>query len=228
MKNVIITGASGNLGQAAVEKFIREGYRVIATVSPGKTLGFDSPEVVTYQADLTNEAEVTKVVQEIIEHYGSIDAALLLVGGFAQGGINETDGVTIKKMLNLNFDTAYNVARPVFHQMLEQRDGGKIVFVGARGALHAQEGKQTLAYSLSKSLIFKLSELLNATGADKNVVSTVIVPSTIDTPVNRKANPEANFSQWVTPEEIADIMAFATSNKSRALRETVLKVYAGS
>jgi NAD(P)-dependent dehydrogenase (short-subunit alcohol dehydrogenase family) len=86
-KNVLITGASGNLGKAAVEKFIAEGYKVIATVTPGKGLGFDVPgDVETFEADLTNEKNVEEVVQKIIDKHSSIDAALLLVGGLLPVG----------------------------------------------------------------------------------------------------------------------------------------------
>ena len=225
-KLVFITGASGNLGKAAVEKFIAEGYKVVATVSPGKDLGFEvAGDVETVEADLTNEKNVEEVVQKTIDKHSSIDAALLLVGGFAAGGIKETDGASLKKMYALNFETAYYTARPIFLQMLKQITGGRIILVGARPALKAPDGKKFLAYALSKSLLFKLAEFLNAEGASKNVTTTVIVPSTIDTPVNRQSMPSANFSDWVKPQEIAEIMAFITSANGNALRDSVFKIY---
>src|SRR6187549_241414 len=153
-KLVFITGASGNLGKAAVEKFIAEGYKVVATVSPGKDLGFEvAGDVETVEADLTNEKNAEALVQKIIDKRSSIDAALLLVGGFAAGGIKEADGASLKKMYALNFETAYYTARPVFLQMLKQTTGGRIVLVGARPALKAQDGKKFMAYALSKSLL---------------------------------------------------------------------------
>jgi NAD(P)-dependent dehydrogenase (short-subunit alcohol dehydrogenase family) len=223
-KNVLITGASGNLGRATVDKFLQDGYNVIATVTPGKSLGF-AADVKTYEADLTDEAAVKKVVSKIISDHSTLDAALLLVGGFAMGNIEKTDGALIKKMFALNFETAYFVARPVFQQMITQPTGGKIILVGSRPALKPKDGKNTLAYSLSKSLIFKLAEFLNAEGSSKNVVTSVIVPSTIDTEVNRKAMPDKDFSAWVKPEEIAEAMAFLCSENGNPLRETVLKIY---
>jgi NAD(P)-dependent dehydrogenase (short-subunit alcohol dehydrogenase family) len=225
-KNVLITGASGNLGKATVEKFLAEGYRVLVTVSPGKTFSPDK-EVISYEADLTHEQSVNDVVAQIIEQHKTIDAALLLVGGFAMGNIGNTDGDSIRKMMELNFNTAYHVARPVFNQMVRQ-GGGRLVFVGSRPALVAAEGKNTLAYALSKSLVFKLAELLNAAGESNNVVSSVIVPGTIDTPLNRKSLPDANFADWVTPEEIAEAISFIVSNNGKALRKSVLKLYGNS
>ena len=224
-KNILITGAAGNLGQATVEKFLKEGHRVIAAVSPGRKLDRMNGDIVTVETDLTQEKTVEEVVKKIVAAYQSIDAVLLLVGGYDGGDIFETDGASLRKMYSLNFETAYNVARPVFMQMMRQPLGGRIIFVGARPALSVEDGKNSLAYALSKSLIFKLADYLNAEGASKNVTSTVIVPSIVDTPANRSAMPKANFTSWVTPDTIADVMAFVISENAGSLRETVLKVY---
>jgi NAD(P)-dependent dehydrogenase (short-subunit alcohol dehydrogenase family) len=151
-----------------------------------------------------------------------------LVGGFAMGTIDNTDGSMIKKMISLNFETAYYSAQVMFSQMAKQKNGGRIVFVGARPSLDAKAGKSVLAYALSKTLIFKLAELLNEEGKDKNIISSVFVPSIIDTPDNRKAMPNANTDQWVKPEEIAEIIEFATSEKGSVLREPIIKVYGKS
>ena len=229
MKNVLITGASGNLGKAAVERFAADGYQVIATVSPGKSLGYPvTGKVDTFQADLTNERSAEDTVRAILEKHGTIDAALLLVGAFAMGSIKDTDSAALRKMFALNFETAYYIARPVFGHMLTQPEGGRIILIGSRPAIKASEGKSKLAYTLSKSLIFKLAELLNAEGASRNVTASVIAPSIIDTEDNRKSMPDADFSRWVKAEEIADAMAYLCSSKGRSLRESVLKIYGES
>ena len=226
MKTVIITGAAGNLGKACVERFLADGYKVIATVTPGKNLGYEvSGDVETYDADLSDEKAVDQVVSQIVAKHKTIDAALLLVGGYASGGINETDGATLKKMLSLNFDTAYFVVRPVFQQMMKQGSGGRIVLVGARPALRPKDGNKSFAYALSKSLIFKLAEFLNTAGSEHNVTACVVVPSTIDTPPNRQAMPNADFTAWVKAEDIADTMSHICSAKANAWRETVVKIY---
>jgi NAD(P)-dependent dehydrogenase (short-subunit alcohol dehydrogenase family) len=226
MKTVLITGAAGNLGKACVEKFLAEGYKVIATVTPGKTLGYEvKGDIETYDADLSNETTVETVISQVIAKHKNIDAALLLVGGYAAGGIAETNGDTLKKMFTLNFDTTYFVARPLFQQMLKQSTGGRLVFVGARPALRAKDANKSLGYALSKSLIFKLAEVLNAAGSDKNVTASVVVPSTIDTPVNRQAMPNADFGSWVKAEDIASAMATLCSTNNSAWRDTVVKIY---
>jgi len=229
MKTVLITGASGNLGKASVEKFIREGYKVIATVTPGRTLGYAiEGDLETYDADLSDEKSVDGVIAGILSKHKRIDAALLLVGGYAPGGIAETDGAVLRKMISLNFETAYYVSRPLFQHMMEQSGGGRIVFVGARPALRPKQANTALGYALSKSLIFKLAESLNEAGSSKNVTASVIVPSTIDTPVNRQAMPNADFTSWVTPDEIANTLAYLCSADTKSWRNTVIKMYARS
>jgi len=150
-----------------------------------------------------------------------------LVGGFTIGNVAATKSGDIKKQIGLNFDTAYHVARPLFLHMLENNKG-RIVFIGSRPALKAADGKNVIAYGLSKSLLFKLAEYLNAAAKGKNVTVTVVAPGTIDTPVNRKEMPDANPGNWVKPEELAETFEFILSDGASSLRETVLKVYGNS
>jgi len=226
MKTIIITGANGNLGMAVTSIFLSRGYRVVATVRVQADLK-ELPQNQNLQAevlDLTNENETEKFVQKIIDRYQTVDGALLLVGGFAAGDMAATKSEDIKKQINLNFDTAYHVTRPLFQHMVK-KNNGKIVFVGARPALQAVTGKNLIAYGLSKSLLFKLAEYLNAEAKGKNVTVSVVAPSTIDTEPNRKSMPDADFEKWVKPEALAEVLEFLISDKGGVLRETVLKVY---
>ena len=226
MKNVLITGANGNLGQAVTTLFLERGYNVIATVAKEESKAELPPHNNLHIAvvDLIDEEKTTSFVQDLISTHKNIDAALLLVGGFAMGDLKSTSINDIKKQLALNFDTAYNVTHLLFPHMLE-RGTGRIVFIGSRPALQAAAGKGLIAYSLSKSLLFKLAEYLNEEAKGKNVTATVVVPSTIDTAPNRKSMPNANPDNWVKPEALAEILEFIVSEKGTPLRETVLKVY---
>lgn len=226
MKNVVITGAAGNLGTAVVEKFLAENWGVLAIEDPKANYNLKDP-VRTYTADLSNESEVNNVIAKVIADNKTIDAALLLVGGFAAGNIDATDGTALRKMMSLNFETAYFTARPIFQQMVKQ-GGGRIVLVASKTALISEVGKDYIGYSLSKFLLTKLAELLNAEGASKNVVCAVIAPSTIDTPLNRKSMPKADFSKWVKPADIAEAVHFLVGEKGNILREPVFKVYGGA
>jgi NAD(P)-dependent dehydrogenase (short-subunit alcohol dehydrogenase family) len=226
MKTIIITGASGNLGSVVTKKFLDSGYRVVATVIHedfAKDLTAH-PNLQVDTVNLTNETESCSFVQRTISKYKQIDAALMLVGGFAAGDIQATGGAELQKQYSLNFETAYFVTRPAFNHMME-KGSGRLAFIGARPALHAADGKNLLAYALGKSLLFKLAEFLNEEARGKNITATVIVPSTMDTPANRKYMPLTNPVDLVKPEQLADVLEFVVSEKSSGLREPVLKVY---
>jgi len=226
MKHIIITGATGNLGRVTVDRLLADGHHLILTAMPGNTeVYFDGDKVEVHNLDLTDERSAQNFVDSVADKHGTVDAALLLAGGYAGGGIEETTSSQIRKMISLNFDTAFHVARPVFNRMVTQKDGGRIIFVGARPALKPEDGGKNIAYGLSKSMLFKFAEMLNAIGSDRGVVSSVIVPSTIDTPANREAMPKADPGRWVKPEEIAETMAFLVSAKANSLREPVIKMY---
>jgi len=122
------------------------------------------------------------------------------------------------------FETAYNIVRPSFVQMLQQ-DSGRIFITGSRPGLNAKDSKGLVAYGLTKSLIFRLAELLNDESREHNVVTSVIIPGTIDTPQNRKSMPDADPSKWVTAEAIADIIYFYCTKEASLLREPLIKVY---
>ncbi len=113
-KTIIITGANGNLGSAVTKEFLDKGYKVIATVvTEAMKSDFTANENLEVQVvNLTNEEETNSFVQTVVDKYKKIDAALLLVGGFAAGDIAATKSEDIKKQLSLNFDTAYHVTRP--------------------------------------------------------------------------------------------------------------------
>lgn len=228
-KIAIVTGSSGNLGQEVVRKFIAEGYKVIGTVIPNDPVTMDFP-VESFEkvvVDLMSEESSSQFIQSVIEKHKSIDAAILTVGGFAMGKIADTKAADIYKQYHLNFETAYHVARPVFVQMMRQSNG-RIFLIGSKPGLSAGNGKGMVAYGLAKSLIFRLAELMNDEAKGQNVVTSVIVPSTIDTPQNRKSMPDANYSNWVTGEEIAETIYYYCSDTAKALREPVIKVYGNS
>lgn len=226
MKNVIITGANGNLGTAVTSTFLDRGYRVIATVAKQEEIAAvtSHSNLEITAVNLTNEGEAKKFVEDAIGKWGTIDAALLLVGGFTAGNIYKATISDVHAQMSLNFDTAFHVGQPVFTHMME-KGKGRIVFIGSKPALQATAGKGTIAYGLSKSLLFKLAEYMNAEAKGKNVVATVIAPSTLDTPLNRKSMQDANPDDWVKPSALADVLEFVVSDRSAPLRETVLKVY---
>jgi len=226
MKTVIVTGASGNLGQAVIKRFLKESFKVVGTVIPNDPapLNIDDLNFEKVTVDLTYEDEADKFVQSVVEKYKTIDAAVLTVGGFAAGAIAETKMADVLKQYQLNFQTTYHLARPLFIQMMKQ-DYGRIFLTGARTGIDMKNSKGMIAYGLSKSLIFRLAELMNEEAKGHNVITSVIAPSTIDTPQNRKSMPDADPSKWVKAEDIAGIIHFYCTEGASAIREPVIKVY---
>ena len=143
------------------------------------------------------------------------------------GDIANTKASDIAKQCQLNFQTAYNIARPVFIQMMKQNKG-RIFLIGAKAGLDNSKATGVTAYGLSKSLIFGLAKILNAETRGKNVVTSVIVPGTIDTPQNRRSMPDADFSSWGLPSQIAEVIYFDDTEQADVLREPIIKVYGRS
>ncbi len=105
MKTAIVTGASGNMGQAVIKKFIDEGFKVIGTVIPNDPVPMDFPadKLDKVVVDLMNEDDSAKFINDVTSKYGSVDAAVLTVGGFAMGSVAETKTSDIAKQYKLNF-----------------------------------------------------------------------------------------------------------------------------
>jgi NAD(P)-dependent dehydrogenase (short-subunit alcohol dehydrogenase family) len=217
-KHIIVTGANGNLGSAVVKRFLASDYHVVAIARSGSGLGFAEglSNFELHAVDLADESRSKDFFTELISLKGNIDAALLLAGGFASGNIETTDLASINRMMALNFETVYNAARPIFLHML-QNGSGRLVFVGAKSALDATTAKEMIGYALSKTMLFKLADLLNAEAAGTNVLVSVIAPGTMDTATNRDAMPGADTSLWTKPEEVAGILHDICSGSNKVL-----------
>jgi NAD(P)-dependent dehydrogenase (short-subunit alcohol dehydrogenase family) len=220
----LVTGARGNMGRVLANRFVADGFHVIGVDAHS---GDGNAHFESHAVDLMSEDAANTFVQSMIAKHERIDVAVLTVGGFAMGSIADTKTSDILHQYKLNFETAYNVARPVFLQMMKQC-AGRLFLVGARPALSAAASKGMVAYGLAKSLIFRLAEMMNDEAKGTNVTVNVIVPSIIDTPQNRGAMPDADFTKWVTPEAIAEVVAFHASAHASSLRESVIKVYGGA
>ncbi|MCH6232736.1 SDR family NAD(P)-dependent oxidoreductase [Cognataquiflexum rubidum] len=222
-RNLIITGAAGNLGKAVVEKFKREGYKVIATVLPGTGETVEEADDV-YEVDVTDEHAVKDFANDYIMQYGEVDAICLLVGGFAMGDIEHTGLENLDKMIKLNFYSAFNMVKN-FLPLMKKADFGDFLFVGARPALQPEDAKNVVAYALSKRLVVELANYVAEDVKSTKIRAHVFVPSTIDTPANRESMPDADFTKWVGTAEIAEAMHYAVNNPS--LRNMTFKLYGG-
>ena len=231
-KYVIVTGASGNLGRSVVQKLHEEGFHVHAVIGPDDknpylfdALNASSINVSTYQLNLAKEGEVKNFFRQVCDLNNNIEAVIMLTGGYTYGNIREADMSSLERMITLNFYTVYPLVRELFMHWEKQSKSGRFIFAGARPALQHTDGKYSLSYALSKSLLFQLSDLINESGRNMGITSSVIVPSILDTRSNREAMPFANYNDWVPVEKVAEVILFLLSEAGMMLRENVVKVY---
>ena len=223
-KNIIITGASGFLGTTVTKKFANDNvYAVIAQNDNDELIKEHCHEI--YRTDVSAQDQIQNTIDDISKEAKSIEAAVLIVGGFAMGSFGEITSSEIQEIFTLNFETAFFSSQAIFNKMKEQNSPGHIFLIGARPGLKPAEGSWATAYALSKSLMVPLSEIINAEGKNVGIKCSVLVPSIIDTAVNREAMPDSNFEEWVKPEAIADTITFLLSDSGKNLSENVIKVY---
>jgi NAD(P)-dependent dehydrogenase (short-subunit alcohol dehydrogenase family) len=224
-RDILVTGASGHLGRAVAAHFIAKGWKVV-TIDRSPVDAGHPDNLHTYKCDLTNESQTRQTFAEIFREHAGIDAAVLLAGGFSMGDILNTGTEDIDKMIALNFKTAYHAARASIGHFMD-RNGGDVIFIGAKPALEVEASAAMVAYALSKSMVVRLAETINAM-QQRALRASVIAPSVIDTPANRDAMPDADYSAWVKPGDIARAIDFILSDEGGNLRHTVLKMYNAS
>ncbi len=229
---VLITGAAGNLGEAAVRAFYDAGASLALVDNRPDRLpqlfgSLDPARVLLVGGvDVTEETAVTHMTTAILNRYGRVDILCNIAGGFKMGtAVHETPLADWEFMLNLNARSIFLVSRAIIPHMLSQ-GSGKIISVAARAAL---EGKANMAaYTVSKSAVIRLTESMAAELKDKGITVNCILPGTIDTPQNRTAMPKASFDKWVAPEALADVILFLASDAARAVTGAAVPVYGRS
>lgn len=229
----LVTGAGGNLGGAVARAFYDAGASLVladrrpdrlAAVYPAEQ--FAPARVHIAAADLTDEASVQALVAGALDRFGAIDILANTVGGFRAGtSVHETSLETWEFMLALNARSAFLISKAVIPPMLA-RGGGKIVHVASRAALSGSA--RQVAYSVSKGAVVRLVETLAAELRHKGINANCVLPGTIDTPQNRAEMPDADFSKWVAPEAIADVILFLASDAARAVNGAAVPVYGRS
>lgn len=221
-KTAIISGAGGALGNVLVDKFLEAGYTTEGLYH-SHPQSRDNSLFSGRTVNLMNENDSTNVVQEILKQRGEVHTIVCSAGGFEMGDIEKTDFAGIQKQIQLNFLTAYNLVRPVFQQMKKQ-GYGHIFLIGSRQGMDSVHSAKTVAYGLSKSMLFHLAGILNK-DSDGKVVVSMIVPSTLDTAANRQSMPDADFSKWVSPVKIAETILFYSSDAASDIRQPVIKIF---
>jgi NAD(P)-dependent dehydrogenase (short-subunit alcohol dehydrogenase family) len=203
-----------------VRELIRSGHDVAATwLVDEERERLASEPVELIEADLFDPAAAESAVAAVDE----LDAVVNLVGGFTDGPkLHETDPKEFERLMRLNLAPAFLLARPAVPRLIE-RGGGAFVCVSSRTALRPYPGGG--AYSVAKASVLALVNALDVEYRKEGVRCNAILPSVIDTPANREAQPDADYSKWVKPDQVANVVSFLVSGKSVVTSGAAVPVY---
>jgi NAD(P)-dependent dehydrogenase (short-subunit alcohol dehydrogenase family) len=217
---VLVAGGTGHLGTAVVRELLAGGYAITATwvvESEAERLSAEPVELV--HADLFDP----DAVQKAVDSTPDLEAVVNLVGGYAEGPrVHETDPDQFDGLMRLNVKPGFLLARAAMPRLIE-RGGGAFVGVSARAALRPFPG--AAGYIASKAAVLALIQALDAEYKRHGIRCNAILPSVIDTPPNRAAQPDADYSKWVQPEEIAKVVRFLVSDESGPMSGAAVPVY---
>lgn len=216
---IAVTGGHGVLGRAVVEAAVADGLQVAVI---DHAAGHPVPEGVLELGgvDLTDAEAACRAVDAVGERFGRLDALLNVAGGFVWQTTDDAEPAW-DRMHALNLKTALNASRAAL-PWLKQSDEGRIVNVGANGALKAAAGMG--AYAASKAGVHRLTESLAEELKATSVTVNAVLPSILDTAQNRADMPDADPAKWVRPADLARVMLFLASPESRAVTGALIPV----
>ena len=219
-KVIVITGASGALGKVVAGTAIARGARMAGIDHAAAATGPTAERLELGGVDLSDAAQAAKAISAAASHFGRLDALINIAGSFSFETVSEGDPKTWQRLYTINVMTAVNASRAAIPHLIAS-GAGRIINIGAMGALQAAAGMGP--YAASKSGVHRLTEALAAELKGKVTVNAVL-PSTIDTPANRRDMPNADFSAWVTVDELADVILFLASDAASAVTGALLPV----
>lgn len=219
-KALVITGALGALGKVVTETAQARGAR-IAGIDHAPSQQPATPDRIEIGGvDLSDAAQAKAAIESATKHFGKIDALINIAGGFAFETVGDGDIKTWQRMHALNLLTALNASHAALPH-LAASNAGRIVNIGAMGALQAGSGMGP--YAASKAGVHRLTEALANEWKGKVTVNAVL-PSIIDTKTNRADMPKADFSKWVTPQELAEVILFLVSDAASGITGALIPV----
>jgi NAD(P)-dependent dehydrogenase (short-subunit alcohol dehydrogenase family) len=229
-KSVLVAGGTGGLGRAVSLAFLDELAKVTVTYRQPdefailkKAAGAHASSLEGYKVDVTDEAAVRHLTQDVIASNRSIDVLINSVGAYAAGTpLWETDSKIFEQMLALNLRSGFVLSRAVVPVMLKQNRGA-IVNVASQAAVNHAAG--AVAYAASKAAAVAMIDSLAADLKGTGVRANSILPSIIDTEANRRAIPGADFTNWPKPEDIARVILFLCSDDAKLINGAAVPVY---
>jgi NAD(P)-dependent dehydrogenase (short-subunit alcohol dehydrogenase family) len=219
-KVIVVTGALGALGKVVAQIAQSRGARVAGIDhAPSQTLA-TAERIEIGSVDLSDPAQAKAAIEAAAKHFGRLDALINIAGGFAFETVSEGDIKTWQRMHALNVLTALNASRAALPHLAASK-AGRIVNIGAMGALQAGSGMGP--YAASKAGVHRLTEALANEWKGKVTVNAVL-PSIIDTKANRADMPKSDFSKWVTPQELVEVILFLASDAASGITGALIPV----
>ena len=231
-KTAIITGSAGALGTETTKLFLKNGAQIAALYHTEEKyqklreiLGEYNNNIIGVMGDATIAGDCEKLVQKTVDTYGKVDVLINIVGGWAGGyTTDKTPEETWDKMMDLNAKSVFLLCKAVLPHMMA-RNYGRIVSISAKNSMPGGRMKKNSAYAASKGAVRTLTEVMTQEYSDKNININCVIPSTIDTPANRKMMPKADYSKWVPPSLIAETIMFLCSDKGAEIRGASIPIY---
>lgn len=216
---IVVTGAAGILGQAVVKGLSAAGHSV-AAVDLASDISNAGQTLSKTGVNLTQPEAVRLAFEVLASEAGGLSGLVNVAGGFlwetlADGSLDSWD-----RMYAMNVQTAVNGCSAALPYLRDK--GGSIVNIAANGAVRADTGMA--AYAASKSGVMRLTEALAKEELHHGIRVNAVMPSIIDTPANRNDMPDAEFSDWVSPSALADVIEFLLSDKAQAITGVCLPV----
>jgi len=222
-KIVLVTGANGGLGTYVTQAFLDAGATVIGTSRKLQQSDFEGPNFIAIPAEISSRDGAKKLLDQAMARFSRLDVLAHTVGGFAGGqSVAETDDATFQHMFDLNLNATFHLLRAALPAM-RKTGKGRIIAIGSRAAL--EPGANVGAYSASKAAMVSLIRTVALENTDTGITANVILPGTMDTPTNRKAMPDADFSKWVQPTSVASLMVWLAGDGGKDVNGAVIPVY---
>ena len=225
----VVTGGSGALGRAIVMNLLGGGTRVAVPYTADehwaaleKSSGGMREQLWGAKADLTHDSGADEFISAAVKKWGRLDCLLCLAGGFAAGKIHETPVETWDRMFDLNLRSVFLTVRSAVPFMIRQ-NFGRIITISS-GAILNGGGAGIAAYAISKGAVRQFTEILAAELKGYDIHAHCILPGTMDTEANRRAMPKADFSRWVTTDDVARVVQFLLSDDARSVRSVAVPV----
>ncbi len=231
-KIVVITGGGGGWGRSVVEAFLNANAHVVVVERPGVAEAVEAWKSALEEraiglscvaGDVLDESSVEQIMQRVLEQHGRLDVLVNIVGGFTMGEpVSKLPLDTWEHMLRLNLRSVFLCSKYASRLMMQQR-WGRIINISSRSAV--QPSPKAAAYAVSKAGVIALTQTQAEELKDHFITVNAIIPSIVDTPANRQAMPNADFSRWPKGEEIASVILFLASEEAKLISGAAIPVY---